>query len=214
MDINVIKSIIPWISEFAFFIALLPQIVLNYKIKSTSSLSNLFLIFYFAAYTVNVFYIFGLNLPFAYKVLSPLCVVAVLIIILQKFHYEKIFYNFRMARLYYLSFVFFVAFIPFAIFDPHKVGHVSGWLLVLFWTLYQFPQVYQIYKTKSVVGISFMFLTIIGLANVAEFTAAIVCGLPMQTYFIAIRGMTFYLIYCLQFLLYRKNFMNKEAKKV
>ena len=114
MDIGLIKNIIPWISEFAFFIALLPQIILNYRMKSTSSLSNLFLIFYFAAYAINVFYIFGLNLPFAYKVLSPLCVVAVLIVIIQKFYYDRV--------MEYFSLLFHLLFLSLSRLDIFLVG--------------------------------------------------------------------------------------------
>ncbi|MBD3231960.1 hypothetical protein GF322_04875 [Candidatus Dependentiae bacterium] len=203
MMLNTIKVFIPWISEFLFLVALLPQIILNYKIKSVASLSDLFLIMFFSAYSVNVFYIYGLNFPFAYKVLSPLCVLAVLIMIIQKFFYNNILRDLRTVKLYYVAFFFFLIFIPLVILLPDKIGHLSGWLLVFFWTLYQFPQIYKIYASKSVIGISFLFLSIIGIANVVELTSAILYGLPTQTYFIAMRGILFYLIYCYQFWLYK-----------
>ncbi|MBD3231959.1 hypothetical protein GF322_04870 [Candidatus Dependentiae bacterium] len=203
MSIDFIHNIIPWITKVLFFGALLPQIFLNYKIKSANGLSDLYLIGYFSAYFLNVFYVFGLNFPFAYKIFAPLCLFAVIFIILQKVLYSNLLINIKVLKLYITDLLILLIFVPFIFFFPIKIGHLAGWVLILIWSLYQFPQIYKIYKNKSVQGFSFFLVTLIGLGNLFEFIVAILFDLPLQTFFISVRGIIIYIIYCLEFWSYK-----------
>ncbi len=206
MDVSLINEIIPWICEFAFFLGLLPQIFLNYKIKSASGISDLYLVGYFTGYFINIFYVYGCDFPLSYKVFVPLCLLAVVFLIFQKFLYSNLWHNVRALKLYFTDFIILFLLVPLMFYFPQIVGHVSGWLLIIIWTLYQFPQIFSIYRKKSVRGFSFMLVTLIGLGNLVEFIVAIVLDLPMQTFLISFRGMLIYLIFCLEFWWYSKDF--------
>jgi uncharacterized protein with PQ loop repeat len=84
-----IKLFFPWIAQIIFFIGILPQIVLNFNLKSTKGLSDFLLIGYFNAYIFYMFYVFCLNLPLAHKVMTPLSFFAVVILIFQRFYYSE-----------------------------------------------------------------------------------------------------------------------------
>ena len=204
IDNDLILTIIPWVSEISFFAGLLPQIFLNYKIKSAAGLSDVYLILYFSAYVINIFYVYGLDLTSAHKAVAPLYLFAVTIMIFQKFFYNNVLANFKAAKLYYFDFIILLVFIPFVFMFPQTIAHAAGWALIVMWTLYQFPQIFKIYRNKSVAGFSFLFVSLIGIGNVVEFIVAMILKLPIQTIFITIRGMIIYLVYCFQFWKYRK----------
>ncbi|MFC1894583.1 PQ-loop repeat-containing protein [Candidatus Dependentiae bacterium] len=207
------SDIIIWGSEICFFIALLPQIILNYKIKTAGGLSDIYLICYFSAYVINLFYIYGLNFPMAYKVVAPFSLLAVFVMILQKSFYNNIFQNYKIAKWYYIDFLLLISFIPFVFLFPVVIGHFAGWIIFFIWCFYQFPQVFKIYTNKSVAGFSFILVSLIGFGNLIEFGVAIIFKLPVQTLFITVRGMIIYLIYCLEFWKYRKTITIIEVDK-
>ena len=73
------KNIV-WIAHALFCIALVPQILLNYKLKTTKGLSDLLIIGYLNGYISYVYYSYLFNLPLAYKVMVPLAMFLMLII--------------------------------------------------------------------------------------------------------------------------------------
>ena len=48
------QEIIPWIVNICYVGALIPQIFLNYKVKSTRGLSDLYLLGYLNGYAINL----------------------------------------------------------------------------------------------------------------------------------------------------------------
>ena len=65
-------------------VSIVPQILLNYKIKSTKGLSDFFLISYFSAYAVHLCYIYCLDFPIVYKIMVPIAFFLVLILCFQR----------------------------------------------------------------------------------------------------------------------------------
>lgn len=196
--------IFPWIAQIIFFLGILPQIGLNFKLKSTKGLSDFLLIGYFNAYIFYLFYVFCLNLPIAYKVMIPLSFVAVLILIFQRFYYSEN-QDLYLRIVYLFNFIVALFFIPIAIKNYFILGHIAGWLMMTTWAIYQIPQVVKNYKSRSVKGLSFAWLSIIAFGDFIEFVVAILLGLPPQTYWNNFRGIFIYLIFLYQFYRFKRN---------
>lgn len=185
-------------------LGILPQIFLNYRSKSTKGLSKIFLFIYFSGYAINLLYVYGLNLPSAYKIMAPLSFLFVSILVSQYFFYTKQKILLRSIFLYCTFFFSFSLLILLAINFPNKIGNLAGWVSFLIWFVYLLPQMFKIYSKKSVEGFSltFVFLGVIG--NLLELIAILALRLPIQSVFITVRGIIFCSIFCLQFWMYRK----------
>ena len=105
----------------------------------------------------------------------------------------------RSLKLYVADFSIVLFAVPFLLFYPKASGMFAGWLAAIFWSLYQWPQVYKIHKAKSVQGFSFMLVSLIGLGNLIDFFIAYSLNWPVQSMVIALRGVCIYLIFCFQF---------------
>ncbi|MBD3272816.1 hypothetical protein GF385_00495 [Candidatus Dependentiae bacterium] len=196
------KLFFPWTAQVIFFLAILPQVFLNFKQKSTKGLSDFLLIGYFNAYIFYLFYVFSLNLPLAYRIMIPFSFAAVLILIFQRFYYS-VFSDFNLKLFYFFNLLIILFFIPVAIKNNFIIGHIAGWLMMLAWAVYQIPQVIKNYKLRSVNGLSFAWLTILGLGDLIEFAVALFFKLPPQTYLNNLRGIIIYLVFCFQFLRFK-----------
>jgi uncharacterized protein with PQ loop repeat len=181
----------------------LPQIVLNYKIKSTAGLSNAYISSYLSAYFFHLLYVFCLDLPIAYKVMGPLLFSLVLVLIFQSFIYNKEKAKNHQVKLYSLNFFIISFLIILAINFPIKIGHLAGWISVAIWTVYKLPQVFKIYSQKSVEGFSFASVSCSGFQNFLEFAAGLSLGLPLQSIFAALQGIIIFAIFCFQFWIYK-----------
>ena len=198
-----IAHLVIWASHILFWVAMLPQVRLNYKLKSTGGLSDLMLIGYFNAYIAYMIYTFCLGLPLAYKVMVTLCWLTVIVMVFQRFYYGKrCKADKSLLRVYGANVLGACTFIPVAIKYPLTVGHAAGWVMVAIWAVYQIPQILKIYRSKSVWGYSFWLPSLIGIGDLIEGIAAIVLGLPLQTIMSDFRGFAVYLIFCVQFWLY------------
>jgi len=194
-------DITTWAIKILFWAGLLPQLLLNRRQHSTRGMSGLMLWGYFNGYLTATFYVFCLNLPFAYKFMIPVA---------QRFIYDKDFGQLR----YYLASVFLSSIGLFFLFShPTIVGNIFGWASVLIWAGYQLPQIYKIYFGKTVVGFSFLLVSAIGIANLTETGIAVWFGLPVQSVLSGLRGGIIYAVFCTQFLLYRKNGYNHSSRK-
>ncbi|MBY0353651.1 PQ-loop repeat-containing protein [Candidatus Babeliales bacterium] len=198
-----IISILAWISLLSFAVSFLPQIVKNYRLKTTIGLSNVYLLSYLTAYITCIYYVFHCDLLAAYKVFVPLELLGLFIIIGQRFAYEGFAQHKRFfAIVGALSFVGLASF-PLGMWWPLEFGMTCGWISSIFFLTYQIPQVLKIFRQKSVHGFSFLFVSIIGLGTILELVVSFAKPLPVPTQFMAIRGLAFYIIFCLQFYLYR-----------
>jgi len=193
-----------WITHLISIAGISFQIFLNYKIKSTTGLSQTYILIYLSGYIVHLFYVFCLDLPIAYKVMGPLSFLLVLTLMFQFFFYKKRTIVQRPIKLYSINFFIFFSLIALAIKFPNKIGHLAGWISFVIWTVYQFPQIFKMYSNKSVEGFSFASVSIGGFQNLLGLIAALSLGVPLQSVFTALRGIIFFAIFCFQFWMYRK----------
>jgi uncharacterized protein with PQ loop repeat len=192
-----------WIVNIGFFVSLIPQILLNYRLKTTKGLSDLFLLATLNGQFGYLSFTFYANLPLIYKVMNSCYFIAILIIIAQRFLYsqnqlkEK-----RILNFYLLNFLLGLIFIFIA---PKISWGISflGWFPVVLGFWKKWPQVIKIYKEKSVVGFSFLFVLVSICAYLFEMVAGIILKLPLPIIFNDLKGVFVYLIFLVQFMVYR-----------
>ena len=203
---NIIAHATIWLVRIVATAGILPQIFLNYKVKSTNDLSNTYILIYLFGNIVQLVYIFCLDLPIAYKIMNPISFLLVIVLAFQAIFYNK---NkskniHRLITLLCVSLFIIFLLIIVAINFPTSTGHLAGWISVVIWTIYQLPQVFKIYSRKSVAGFSFATISFAGFQNIIGLTATLALGVPLQSVLVALRGIIFFAIFCLQFWIYRK----------
>ena len=197
--LEVFLRIALWVLPFLYSFALMPQIYVNFKHKTTKGLSSLMLWAYMNGYIAFLFHVFCLNLPISYKIALPISCSLVMIIVVQTVYYDL---NIALLRFCLMSITAAIALIPFAMNYPYMMGHIMGWASVIFWSTYQIPQLIKMFYARSVHGYSFVLASVIGLGNVFEGVGVILMNLPIQTLFSNIRGILMYFIFCWQFWTY------------
>jgi|SaaInlLV_10m_DNA_2_1039722.scaffolds.fasta_scaffold08317_3 uncharacterized protein with PQ loop repeat len=199
---------ISWMVRSLFWVGLIPQLFLNYKHRTTRGISGFMLFGYFTGYLASTFYVFCLKLPIQYKVMIPLSLLTASVLVFQRLYYDKCY----KALVFYLAgMVGAIAILPLAFKYTAEVGHFFGWMAVFLWATYQIPQVFKIYFSKSVIGFSFFLVTAIGIGNIIEGALSIINDLPDQSVVSGVRGGIIYMVFCIQFLLYRRHQKKKRA---
>lgn len=193
-----------WIYLSCFVGSFVPQIIKNFKIRSTKGLNDCYLLCYLAGYIALVYYVFAANLLFAYKVIVPFGLFAILILITQRVYFDDILHKKWFFMVVASLIVAAVCMFPFYFRFTKTLGIFTGWAAVGFLSINQAFQVNKIYRSKSVEGFSFTFITMIAIGVIFELAVAFLRGLPLPTKFLAFRGLVFYVIFCTQFLLYRQ----------
>ncbi|MCK4651161.1 PQ-loop repeat-containing protein [Candidatus Babeliales bacterium] len=199
MEPNFLITFFMWFINISYLGALLPQLFLNYKMKTTSGLSDLYILGYFSGYAAHIFYVYGLNFPVVYRIMGPFALLAVALIVFQRFFYRDIQICFGSLKLYFIGLLIIITAIFIFLNSPKIVGMCAGWVAMVIWSVYQLPQVFKIYQTKSVKGFSFLLVSMIAVGNLIEFIIAFVLNWPIQSLLIALRGLIIYSIFCVQF---------------
>ena len=198
-------QILVWLAMVLYTLAFLPQIIENYQIKSGTGLSDYFLLAYLNTYITLIYYVFCLNLPIAYKIACPAQGIATLILISQRLYYNHSSESKFYGLIYITNLLGSLIFIPVAIMSPTCTGHIFGWISFILILLNQMPQVFRVITTKSVAGFSYMFILIMALAAGIELYTSLALGLPMQTILSAARGLVYFAIFSVLFLLFKKS---------
>ncbi len=193
-----------WLAMALYTLSFLPQIIENYKIKSGTGLSDYFLLAYLNTYITLIYYIFCLNLPIAYKIACPAQGIATLILIGQRLYYNHSSNSTFYGLIYIANSIGSLIFIPLAIMSPTNIGHIFGWISFILILFNQMPQVLRVISTKSVAGFSYMFILIMAFAAAIETYTAVALGLPMQTILSAARGLVYFVIFSVLFLMYKE----------
>ncbi|KKQ32737.1 MAG: hypothetical protein US49_C0006G0188 [candidate division TM6 bacterium GW2011_GWF2_37_49] len=191
-----------WVYQFLYTVCFIPQFVTNYKLKTGKGLSDLFLLAYLNMSEALLFYAFCVGLPPAYQFFYPIQTVSVLILILQRLWYDKMADSKWYWLMYTINLAAPIVLIPYAVGHCSLVGNITGWTFFIISFVCQLPLVIKIASSKSVRGISFLFLLITGIAGIMELYVALVMWLPIQTILGALRVVIFFVIFCIQFLLY------------
>ena len=199
-----------WFIRSLFWVGLLPQIILNYKYRTTKGISDLMLLGYLTGYISATYYVICLNLPIQYRVMVPLSLATVFIMVLQRLFYDR---SVKALLLYSGSMLLAFLAIPLAFKYTNFAGHFFGWIAVVIWTIYQIPQIVKIYFQKSIIGFSFFLVTAVGLGNIIECIFAYFAGFPDQSIVSGLRGGLIYAIFVVQFALYRRNGKSVSRKR-
>lgn len=196
---------VAWAVNILFWGGLVPQVILNYRLKTARGLSDVMLWGYFNGYIAYVYYAFCCNLPLAYRVVVPLCFVTMLLMVVQRFVYDGAYQKDKKLLVFYiLNAVAAILILPQAFKQAWFIGSIAGWIEITIWALYQIPQVFKIHVNKSVVGFSFALVTLVGIGDIIELIVAITLRMPLQTIVNDLRGIVIYLIFCVQFWLYNQ----------
>jgi hypothetical protein len=191
-----------WFINILFWAGFIPQIILNFRLKTTKGISDLMLLAFFNGYITYNYYVFCCDLPMAYKILSPISLVTVIVMLVQRFMYDK--NSKKLFMIYVANSILAMLFIPYALSKTLLVGDIMGWISAMIWFVFPVPQIVKIFMDRSVVGFSFMLVTLVGFGDILNSIIAIALQLPTQTLFNGLRGILVYLIFCLQFFLFRR----------
>lgn len=205
LEAGALADMLTWAAVGTYFLALIPQIWTNYRLKSTEGLSDVFIMCYFITYIFNIYYYFCLDFSLPYKIIEPISFGLVLTLIYQRLYYAPATHRKPLYFPLALCLVVSVFFLAWSQTDLVTAGHCAGWLTFVFDTITPLPQLLQINRTKSVEGLSFIFTTCIAFANTAELVACVIRDLPPQTFFMGIKSIIFYIIFVFQFMLYKNN---------
>jgi hypothetical protein len=192
-----------WFINILFWAGFIPQIILNFRLKTAKGMSDIMLFSIINGYITYTYYVLCCDLPMAFKIMSPVSLATVIIMLIQRFAYDK--YSIKLFVLYVANMIVGLLFIPYAFSKTLLVGNVMGWISASIWAVYALPQMIKITMERSVVGFSFLFVSLVGFGDIIQSVIAIALKLPSQTLFNGLRGTLVYLIFCLQFLLYKKS---------
>ena len=192
-----------WIGNLIYLTAYLPQIRLNYKLKTAQGFSGLMLLASVIGYIAQLFYIYCFDMPLAYKVLYPCIFTLFLILVLQRFYYDGLQKNLPLLMTCIISSLSVLFLIPYVMQHPQTVGTIAGWLAFCIWSIHQLPQIYKIFVAKSVKGFSLAFVSIMFLSVSLEFVAALILQFPIVVLFSIFRAILAYSFFYIQFLFFR-----------
>ncbi|MCK4651159.1 PQ-loop repeat-containing protein [Candidatus Babeliales bacterium] len=202
---NIVANVAVWISGIIFLSSFVPQIFLNFKLKTTSGLSDLFLLGLLNSQACYVGFTFSTKLPLVYKIFNPLYFFLILVLIFQRYFYYTNHKNNKFLFIYFINF-FLVLILIFYVTNYNLTwGYFLGWLPIGISFFKKFPQIFKIYMKKSIKGFSLYFVLIVLLAYSFEGFAALILKLPSQILYADLKGILFYLIFLLQFVLYKNN---------
>lgn len=199
-----------WIVTSIYFLALIPQIVLNYKLKSASGLTDSMLLIYFIAYAADSIYAHFLNLPISYRIMIPGAFMAVMVIVFQRLYYASEYGSKKFVQSLYfiISIICFILLI--GLYDRTISGWFAGLVAMVSFAIAYIPQIVRVHMTKSVHGVSPFFISMLGTACAIEFVSAFFIGLPLPSFIDGFRGMIVSIIVLIQFWMYRKPFVVAE----
>lgn len=199
---EVISRNIIMFSYIISFFSLIPQIILNQKVKSGKGISDFMLLGGANGHCARLYYHFFAQLPLIYRLVGPLSSIAFFTLIIQRFYYDKSPEGRRLLGFFCCNILFFILILPMGYSYANQTGAFFGWMTMPIWFVYQLPQLYKIQKTKSVDGFSKVTVILSILAGVLELIAAFVLGLSMITIINNLRSIFFSLLFFVQFKMY------------
>ncbi len=209
-DFQSVAYYMTWVVTTTYFVAFIPQIFLNYRLKSTAGLSDAMLLIYFASYATEVSYVYLLGLPLSYRTMMPFGLVAVMGIILQRLYYAPSYGSKKFINVLYCILGAVGIILINGFYDRTVAGRLAGWIAMGGFMLAYIPQLVRVHMTKSVHGLSLLFVFMLGMACTMEFVAALILGLPFPSLANGFRGILVNIIFSVQFWMYKKTFVASE----
>lgn len=150
------------ISSIFYVYWCIPQVVLNFQRKSTEGLSFGLHSLLLTGYCGDLFYGFGLHLPWQYRLTTIVGLISLLIQHCQIAYYG---YQKNLKKTHYFLMTIFIAtillFTLFHLYHTHYSPHLYdtiGMLNNLCYTLYMAPQIIKNYQRKATTGLSHVFV--------------------------------------------------------
>ncbi|MDQ5890899.1 MAG: hypothetical protein QG604_773 [Candidatus Dependentiae bacterium] len=200
-----LSEYIAWIPMILFCGAPLAQVYLNWCKQSTKSLSQWTVFLGISGLMCSLLYDHFMCLPFAYRVMHPLILLAWTMLALQEFWYsgrksvsKEIAYSYAAVVTIALAVLFWGGMYPL------EVGFSTGWLFTILYAIFQLPQLIKNQREKSVEGLSIWYVVMLGSAACAELGIAYWRLLPIQSVLNAVRGLLVYTIFIYQFASFSK----------
>lgn len=197
-------ALLSWIPLLLYLCAALPQLVTNYRRGSSTGVSHDMLFLRVSSGMFYVPYLFLCQLPWAYRVVLPIYVTLLAFLAYQSWAYEK---NknvqVRIRYQYFVAMLVSLSGLIVAMWHPVEIGMLYGWTGITLSFFCEWPQLYLNWYRKSVAGLNFGFLSCIGIGGIIELLLAYHFCLPRPTLYNALRVSSYYLLYGIQFLLYR-----------
>lgn len=195
-----IYEYIAWIPMILFCGAPLAQVYLNWVNQSTKRLSQWSVFLGISGLLGSLLYDYFMWLPFAYRFMHPLILLAWTGLALQEFWYSKR-ENVRYGLLYgYGALLLVVCFALFwGTYYPLQVGFVAGWAFTCLYAVFQLPQIIKNQQERSVEGLSFSYISMMGFASMIDLSIAYFRLLPLPSVLNALRGVLVYVVFLYQF---------------
>ena len=203
-------DIVLWIPQTLYASAIIPQVIKNYKLKSTTGLSLPMVFARFSGELAYIIYIYLLGLPMVYRVMIPVYTFNIGFLLVQAAWYAPSQEYRTRVLIGMITLSIAGAGVLLGRLAPVLVGRYAGWLAVCILAFSQMPQVYKNYHRRSVHGFSLGYTLLMGSGSFIELCYVIYLQLPVQTLTSCIRSLFFYTIYWYQFIKYAHDGIDEQ----
>ncbi|EKD77091.1 MAG: putative membrane protein [uncultured bacterium] len=177
MNAHLIGEITLSISSIIYFIWFLPQIVLNFKRKSTDGLSLWMHGLLLLGYSADLLYGFGRHMQWQYRAVT---MVGLICLFVQHCQFARYGLKTKIARdnFIFLSVLVFIVF-SYAMLNFTLLHHgkqyydIAGLVSDVCWMTYLFPQIIKNWREKSTQGLSVWFVILSIVLGFLDMTSAL-----------------------------------------
>lgn len=165
------------VSTTIYLIWFLPQIILNFKRKSTEGLSFWLHTLLFLGYAADLIYGFGLHMQWQYRFVTIVGLTSLLVQHWQFWHYSKaksvgegLYFT---ITLLIFGMLFFSIAVIMLYQPPRSFNNFFGMVSNSCFFIYMLPQIAKNYMSKSTEGLSFLFVLFGLLLAFCDFASAV-----------------------------------------
>ena len=196
------SMILIWVSLLLYSGSFIPQIVVNYQIKSARGISDMFIWCYCTGYLLMLLYVFLQPFAYPYRIMVPIETGFMMVLLGQRLYYDglKKSPGFNLAII--ASFVAIFGMLYFVPVHQQLVANIAGWISFMAFAINPVPQLIKIFRTKTTFGFSFWFASLTAAAQVFELVGGVIECVPIPTLAMAVRGLIVYVFYWIFFAKY------------
>ncbi len=179
--------------------SIIPQIVVNYRLKTGKGLSDLLLFTFFGAVTACAVSFYALNMPVGYRISLTAQVVLVGILVGQRFLYDSFGHTNLLLGAYGCMILGALGALLFVPKNPGLIGNITGWVGFVLFVVNRLPQIVKVQQEKSVKGFSYGFVLLLSAAALMEMSIVLYYKLPTLVLFMASWAIICSLVFLRQF---------------